>query len=154
MRAVIQRVLRGAVTVDGEVVGEIGRGLVILVGITHTDTEAEARWLAAKIANLRIFEDEQGKFNRSLLDEGGGALVISQFTLYGDARKGRRPSFTAAARPDHAEPLYERVAALLREAGIAQVATGRFGARMLVSIENDGPVTLLLDTEEVSGGAP
>ncbi|HBY94111.1 MAG TPA: D-tyrosyl-tRNA(Tyr) deacylase [Chloroflexi bacterium] len=153
MRAVVQRVRRGVVSVDGEVVGEIGPGLVILVGVTHADSEAEARWLAAKIANLRIFEDEEGKFNRSILEEGGGALVVSQFTLYGDARKGRRPSFTAAARPVVAEPLYERVADLLREAGVAPVATGRFGARMLVTIENDGPVTLLLDTADAGKGS-
>ncbi|MCZ7572688.1 MAG: D-aminoacyl-tRNA deacylase [Ardenticatenaceae bacterium] len=153
MRAVVQRVRRGVVSVDGEVVGEIGPGLVILVGVTHADSEAEARWLAAKIANLRLFEDEEGKFNRSILEEGGGALVVSQFTLYGDARKGRRPSFTAAARPVVAEPLYERVADLLREAGVAPVATGRFGARMLVTIENDGPVTLLLDTADAGKGS-
>lgn len=148
MRAVIQRVRRGVVSVEGEIVGEIGPGLVILVGITHTDGEAEARWLATKIAHLRIFEDEQGKFNRSLLDEGGGALVVSQFTLYADTRKGRRPSFTAASGPELAEPLYERFAELLRAAGVARVAMGRFGARMLVTIENDGPVTLVLDTAE------
>lgn len=148
MRAVVQRVQRGAVAVAGEVVGEVGPGLVVLVGITHDDSEAEARWLANKIAHLRIFEDEAGKFNRSLLEVDGGVLVVSQFTLYGDARKGRRPSFTEAARPELAEPLYERFADLLQEAGVAHVARGRFGARMVVTIENDGPVTLWLDTAE------
>jgi D-tyrosyl-tRNA(Tyr) deacylase len=148
MRALIQRVSRGAVRVAGEVVGEIGPGVVILLGITHSDSEAEAQWLAGKIAGLRIFEDEAGKFNRSLLEVGGGALVVSQFTLYGDARKGRRPSFTEAARPEQAEPLYEHFAGLLRTEGVDPVATGRFGARMLVEIENDGPVTIWLDTAE------
>jgi len=130
--------------VDGRVVGSIGRGFVILVGVTHDDTEDQARWLARKVAGLRIFEDPDGKFNVSLREAEGAALVISQFTLYGDARKGRRPSFTAAARPETAEPLVARFADLLRAEGIP-VETGIFGARMLVEIHNDGPVTLILE---------
>jgi len=147
MRAVVQRVMCGRVTIEREPVGEIGGGLVILLGIKKGDTEAEARWLARKIANLRIFEDDAGKFNRSLLDVGGAALVISQFTLYGDARRGRRPSFTDAARPDQAAPLVDRFCALLRGEGVGRVETGRFRARMLVEIHNDGPVTIILDTD-------
>lgn len=147
MRAVIQRVREGSVTVDGQVVGQIGRGLVILLGVREGDTEAEARWLADKIANLRIFEDADGKFNLSALDVGAEALVISQFTLYADARKGRRPSFTQAARPEVAEPLCERFAAFLAQAGL-RVATGQFGARMLVKIFNDGPVTIILESRQ------
>lgn len=146
MRALVQRVKEGSVTVGDEVVGQIGRGLVILLGVRAGDTEAEARWLADKIANLRIFEDASGKFNLSALDVGAEALVISQFTLYGDARKGRRPSFTQAARPEIAEPLCEQFAAYLAEAGLS-VATGVFGARMLVHILNDGPVTIILDRD-------
>ena len=145
MRLVIQRVQRGAVTVDSQVVGEIGQGLVILVGITHNDTIETAKWLAEKAAGLRIFEDENGKMNRSLLDIGGGALVVSQFTLYGDARKGRRPSFTDAAPPDVAEPLVNQFADFLRNAGIQCVEHGVFGAHMHVDIQNDGPVTLILE---------
>ncbi len=146
MRAVVQRVREGSVTVGDRMVGQIGRGLVILLGVGEGDTEAEARWLAEKIANLRIFEDAAGKFNLSALDVGAEALVISQFTLYGDARKGRRPSFTRAARPEVAEPLCDRFAALLEEAGL-RVATGEFGAKMLVKILNDGPVTIILERE-------
>ena len=145
MRAVVQRVSEASVTVDGRTVGAIGRGFLVLLGVTHVDGEAEAVWLARKIAGLRIFEDEAGKFNRSLADEDGAVLVVSQFTLYGDARKGRRPSFTEAARPEHAEPLCDRFAHLLRAEGIA-VETGIFGAVMAVHLVNDGPVTLLLDT--------
>jgi D-tyrosyl-tRNA(Tyr) deacylase len=137
------------VTVDGETIGAAARGLVLLVGVTHGDGQAEARKLAQKVANLRIFEDEESKFNRSLLDVGGEALVISQFTLYADARKGRRPSFTDAARPEQAEPLVAQFAQALREAGVSHVATGKFGARMLVEIWNDGPVTIWLDTQEM-----
>ncbi len=150
MRAVLQRVSRASVTVDGEVVGQIGRGFVILVGVTHGDGEAQAAWLARKIGGLRVFEDEVGKFNRSLLDVGGSALVVSQFTLYADARKGRRPSFTDAAPPDVAEPLIERFCELLRGHGVP-VQTGVFAAKMLVEIHNDGPVTIILDTEEQGG---
>ncbi len=146
MRAVVQRVSRASVTVDGQVVGAIGRGVVVLLGVTHNDGEAEAAWLARKIAGLRIFEDEAGKMNASLLDVGGEALVVSQFTLYGDARKGRRPSFTRAAPPEIAAPLVDRFAELLRQAGVP-VQTGRFGAHMLVEIHNDGPVTILLERE-------
>ncbi len=147
MRAVVQRVTRGSVSVADELVGEIKQGLVILVGIKAGDGEAEAAWMAHKIANLRIFEDEQGKFNRSLLDIGGAALVISQFTLYGDARRGNRPSFSDAAPAELASPLIERLAALLKEQGVRQVESGRFQARMLVEIHNDGPVTIILDTD-------
>ena len=147
MRAVVQRVARASVTVQERVVGETGPGLMILLGVTHTDGEEQARWLAQKIAGLRIFEDQEGKMNRSLLDVGGSALVVSQFTLYGDCRKGRRPSFTDAARPELAEPLCERFVELLREAGVTQVESGTFGAYMQVEIHNDGPVTLILDRE-------
>ncbi len=146
MRAVVQRVREGSVTVGNQVIGQIGQGLVILLGVRNGDTEAEARWLADKIANLRIFEDADGKFNLSALDVGAEALVISQFTLYGDARKGRRPSFTEAARPEIAEPLCERFAAYLAEAGL-HVGTGEFGARMLVKILNDGPVTIIVERD-------
>ncbi len=146
MRAVVQRVSRGSVAIEGQVVGQIGRGLVVLLGVGHGDGEAEARLLAEKIANLRIFEDQAGKMNLSLLDIGGEALVVSQFTLYADTRRGRRPGFTDAALPDVAEPLVQRFADHLRAAGIP-VATGRFGAMMLVEIHNDGPVTILLDTD-------
>ena len=145
MRAVVQRVSRASVTVDGDVVGAIERGFVILLGVTHADGEEQARWLANKVAGLRIFEDDEGKMNRSLLDVGGSALVVSQFTLYGDCRKGRRPSFTGAAHPEVAEPLCERFADLLREAGVTRVESGVFGAHMMVEIHNDGPVTLVID---------
>lgn len=147
MRAVVQRVTRGSVQVADELVGEIEQGLVVLVGIKAGDGEAEAAWMAHKIANLRVFEDEQGKFNRSLLDVGGAALVISQFTLYGDARRGNRPSFSDAAPAELAGPLVERLVALLKEQGVRQVESGRFQARMLVEIHNDGPVTIILDTD-------
>ncbi len=144
MRVLLQRVRRGRVTVDGEVVADIGPGVVLLVGVTHGDTPAEAEWLARKVAGLRIFPDEAGRFNRSLLDVGGNALVVSQFTLYADARKGRRPSFTQAAPPEEAEPLVDHFAHALAELGVP-VQTGRFGAYMVVTIENDGPVTILLE---------
>ena len=147
MRSVIQRVRRALVTIDGETVGSIDQGLVILLGIGPGDTEAEARWLAEKIAVMRIFADEADKFNRSLLDVGGGALVVSQFTLYADAAQGRRPSFVKAAPTQVAEPLIERFVQFLKAAGVQRVETGRFGARMLVEIQNDGPVTILLDRE-------
>ena len=146
MRALIQRVSHASVTVDGRVVGQIGRGFVVLLGVTHTDGRAEANWLAAKIAGLRVFDDESGKMNRALADVGGELLVVSQFTLYGDARKGRRPSFTGAAAPERAEPLVDTFVEILREAGFT-VATGVFGAHMDVEIHNDGPVTMLIEKE-------
>lgn len=144
MRALIQRVSRGAVSVEGRVVGRIGRGFVVLLGVTHGDGRAEAEWLAAKIAGLRVFDDAAGKMNLALADVGGELLVVSQFTLYGDARKGRRPSFTEAAAPERAEPLVETLVQLLRDGGFT-VATGVFGAHMDVEIHNDGPVTLWLE---------
>jgi D-aminoacyl-tRNA deacylase len=148
MRALAQRVSSAAVDVGGERLAEIGRGLLILVGVTHGDGEAEARLLAQKLANLRIFPDADGKMNRSAIDDGYAALVVSQFTLYGDIRKGRRPSFVAAAAPDVAAPLVDLLAETLRAAGLA-VGMGRFGAEMAVSLVNDGPVTLWLDTDEL-----
>ena len=144
MRAVIQRVSRSSVLVDGETVGSIKRGLVVLVGVTHDDGESEARFLAKKIANLRIFADDEGKFNRSALDVNADVLVVSQFTLYGDARKGRRPSFVQAAPPDIAEPLIEKFVSYLEEEGL-RVETGVFGAMMMVELHNDGPVTIILE---------
>ncbi len=150
MRVLLQRVSWGKVTIAGEVVAEIGAGVLLLVGITHGDGEAEARYLARKIAHLRIFEDERGKLNRSLLDVGGEALVVSQFTLYADTRKGRRPAFVAAARPEVAEPLVDRFSALLRGEGVP-VQTGRFGASMDVSLCNHGPVTIWLERPPASG---
>ena len=147
MRAVVQRVNRASVTVNGQVVGRIGRGLMILLGVRTGDTEAEAKWLARKIAGLRIFSDDEGKFNLSVQDVGGAALVVSQFTLYGDTRKGRRPSFTDAAAPDLAEPLVSRFVELLCAEGLP-VATGVFGAIMQVEIHNDGPVTLILEKQK------
>jgi D-tyrosyl-tRNA(Tyr) deacylase len=144
MRAVIQRVSKASVTVDGEVVGQIGRGVVALVGVTHDDTQEQAEWLARKVAGLRIFEDSEGKMNAGLLDVDGAALVVSQFTLYADAHKGRRPSFTDAAPPEIAEPLVEHFAQALRDQGVP-VETGVFQAHMLVEIHNDGPVTILLE---------
>ncbi len=145
MRALVQRAAAGSVDVAGERIGEIGKGLVILLGVTHSDTEKDAAFLAEKCMNLRIFEDDAGKMNRSLLDVGGEALIISQFTLYGDASHGRRPSFTEAARPEVAIPLYEKFVELCRGYGV-RVATGRFGAEMLVSIRNDGTVTILAES--------
>ncbi len=147
MRVVLQRSKAAQVTVSGETVGRIDHGLVLLVGIADGDTEEDARYLADKIAGLRIFEDEQGKMNRSVLETGGQVLSISQFTLYGDCRKGRRPNFMAAARPELAEPLYERFNGMLREAGL-HVETGRFGAMMDVSLVNDGPVTLIVESRQ------
>jgi len=135
--------------VDGEIVGSVDTGLVVLIGVTHQDTEAEAQKLAHKIANLRIFEDNAGKMNLSALDVGAGVLVVSQFTLYADCRRGRRPSFTNAAPPEIAEPLIEHFVEKLREAGISRVETGVFRAYMLVEIHNDGPVTIILDTDEL-----
>lgn len=146
MKIVYQRVRRGAVSVSGEKIAEIGRGAVLLVGIAQGDTRAELEWLARKCAQLRVFEDEEGKLNRSLLDIGGEALVVSQFTLLANVRKGRRPSFVHAALPEQAEPMVQAFAARLAEQGI-RVQSGRFGANMLVEIENDGPVTILLERE-------
>jgi D-tyrosyl-tRNA(Tyr) deacylase len=145
VRAVVSRVSWARVVADGELTGEIGPGLLVLVGVTHADTEADAGWLAAKVAVLRVFDDDQGKMNRSVTETGGAALVVSQFTLYGDARKGRRPSYVAAAPPEQAAPLVEAVAKSLAGTGIP-VATGRFGADMRVESAGDGPVTILLDT--------
>lgn len=144
MRALIQRVKQGSVTVAGQRVAEIGPGLVILLGVGHDDGELQATWLAEKSANLRIFEDADGKMNLSVKDVGGAAIVVSQFTLYADAQKGRRPSFTDAALPEQAAPLVERFAALLRAQGL-DVQQGVFGAEMLVEILNDGPVTIWLE---------
>ncbi len=146
MRVLLQRVREASVTVEGEVVGAIGQGFVALVGVGHADGEEQAAWLAQKVAGLRVFEDEEGKFNRSLLDVGGAALVVSQFTLYADSRKGRRPSFTDAAPPEVAEPLVARFADLLRAEGVP-VEMGVFGAMMLVKIHNDGPVTIWLERD-------
>ena len=150
MRAVVSRVAWARVVADGELTGEIGPGLLVLVGVTHADTEADADWLAAKVAALRVFADDQGKMNRSLTETGGAALVVSQFTLYGDARRGRRPSYIAAAPPSQAAPLVEAVAKALAGAGVP-VAGGRFGAHMLVESAGDGPVTILLDTAATRG---
>jgi len=149
MRVLLQRVSAGRVRVGGEVVGEVGRGYVALVGLTHEDDRAIVEKMAAKIAHLRLFEDAEGKMNLSLLEVGGGVLVVSQFTLYGDARKGRRPSFIAAARPESAAPLVAYLGERLGAEGGAQVAYGRFGATMAVDIFNDGPVTLWLDSAEL-----
>jgi len=147
MRAVVQRVSRAKVTVEGKVTGEIGSGLMILLGVGRADTPAVAAVLAEKAANLRIFEDENDKMNRSLLDVRGGALVVSQFTLYGDARGGRRPSFIAAAPPEQAKALYEEFCEALRKLGVT-VATGVFQAMMSVELVNEGPVTILLDSDK------
>lgn len=149
MRAVIQRVSSAQVTVHGEVVGEIGRGFLVLFGITASDGETEAALLARKIAGLRVFEDADGKMNLALADVGGAVLAVSQFTLYADVRKGRRPSFVAAARPEQAEPLYQRCCALLRAEGV-EVQQGVFQAEMQVALVNDGPVTIWIDTSELS----
>ncbi|MBE1440713.1 MULTISPECIES: D-aminoacyl-tRNA deacylase [unclassified Paenibacillus] len=146
MRVVVQRSKQAQVTVDGAVVGAIDHGLVLLVGITHEDTEQDAKFAAEKIAGLRIFEDESGKMNDSVLDVGGQILSVSQFTLYGDCRKGKRPNFMAAARPEQAKPLYDRFNELLRQQGLT-VATGTFGAMMEVSLVNDGPVTLIIESK-------
>lgn len=145
MRAVIQRVSRASVTIDEQIVGSIGPGLLVLLGITHSDQLADARWLAEKIVGLRIFNDVDGKMNLGLSDVGGAILVVSQFTLYGDAQKGRRPSFIAAARPEQAIPLYEEFINGVKSLGIP-VSTGRFGAMMHVELVNEGPVTLILDS--------
>jgi D-tyrosyl-tRNA(Tyr) deacylase len=149
MRVCLQRVTSASVTVEAKIVGQIDHGLLILAGVGHDDTPDIIDKMAAKVANLRIFSDEQGKFNLSLLDVQGGALVVSQFTLFADARKGRRPSYTDAARPDHASPLCDRFAQQLGSLGVAAVQTGVFGADMLVALTNDGPVTIWLDSVDV-----
>jgi len=146
MRVVVQRVRRARVTVGDEVVGEIGQGLLILLGVTHDDTIDDARWLAEKTVGLRIFADAEGKMNRSVVDVGGGVLVVSQFTLYGDCSKGKRPSFITAAPPEIAIPLYEGFVDAVRALGVP-VATGRFGAMMDVELVNDGPVTLIVESK-------
>lgn len=148
MRVLLQRVSYGAVKVGGETIGQTGGGFVALVGVTHADTPAVASAMAHKVAHLRVFDDDDGRMNRSLLDVGGSALVISQFTLYADMRRGRRPDFLQAARPEAAQPLVEAFVAALRGHGIA-VETGRFGALMQVEIHNHGPVTLWLDSDEL-----
>ena len=145
MRVVLQRVAEASVEIDGEVVGSIGPGLVVLAGFTTGDGPDTVRWMADKIANLRIFADARGRMNRSVLDTGGEVLVVSQFTLYGDARKGRRPSFVKAARPEAAVPLYEALVEELERVVPRPVQTGRFGAEMKVSLVNDGPVTLMME---------
>lgn len=147
MRAVIQRVTRASVSVDGQVVSAVGKGYMVLLGVSVEDDEADARYIADKIVNLRIFEDDGGKMNKSLADVDGGVLLISQFTLYGDARHGRRPGFTQAARPETAIPLYERVAERIIDSGVP-VGKGVFGADMAVELVNDGPVTILLDSKK------
>ena len=146
MRVVIQRVSRSSVSVDGEIVGAIDGGLLVLVGVAEDDTEEEARKLARKCAEMRVFSDAEGRFNLSLIDTGGEALVVSQFTLLADVRRGRRPSFTGAAAPEMAEPIVEAFAGAMREAGV-RVETGRFGARMQVELVNEGPVTIIVDSD-------
>ena len=148
MRAVIQRVSKASVTVEDKIVGQIGQGFLILLGIAHSDSEAEAAFLARKIAGLRVFEDSDGKMNLSLSEIGGAVLAVSQFTLYADTRKGRRPSFVDAARPEQAEPLYRRFCELLVAEGVL-VEKGIFQATMQVALVNDGPVTILMDTSEM-----
>jgi D-aminoacyl-tRNA deacylase len=152
MRVVLQKVRRGSVTVDGQITGAVETGYVALVGITHTDTQAEVELLARKTAHLRVFEDDQGKMNLSLLEVGGGVLVISQFTLYADARRGRRPGFTDAARPETAAPLVQYYGERLLAEGVGHVQYGVFGAMMLVEILNDGPITILLDSADFQAG--
>lgn len=151
MRLVFQRVRSASVTVDGEVVGSIGAGALLLCGVTHTDTEADALWLAKKVAGLRVFSDQDGRMNRSLTDIGGEALAVSNFTLYGNTVHGRRPEFMAAAKPDIARPLFDTFVRLLREQGVP-TATGRFGADMAVGMDGDGPVTILFDTADCAAG--
>lgn len=145
MRVIVQRVSHASVRIDGAIVGEIGRGFLLLVGITHTDTKADADYLAKKVAQLRVFEDEAGKMNRALQDVGGAVLSVSQFTLYGDCAHGNRPSFVDAARPEQAKPLYDYFNRQLRETYGLRVETGHFGADMKVELINDGPVTILLE---------
>jgi D-aminoacyl-tRNA deacylase len=147
MRTVLQRVARASVYIDDEVVGEIGAGLVVLLGVTHDDTERDVAYLVEKVTTLRIFEDEAGQMNLSLGDIDGALLIVSQFTLYGDTRRGRRPSFINAARPELAETLYDRFVVLARQS-VGKVETGRFGSMMKVELVNDGPVTILLDSRK------
>ncbi|MEQ1572230.1 MAG: D-aminoacyl-tRNA deacylase [Myxococcota bacterium] len=151
MRAVVQRVSGASVTVEREQVGAIERGLVVLLGVGPSDGAAEVQWMAGKIARLRIFADDDGKMNRSVVDVGGGVLVVSQFTLFGDVRKGNRPSFVGAGPPTVAEPLYEQLCDALGTHGVGRIGRGRFGAHMEVALVNDGPVTLILDTADGSG---
>lgn len=151
MRAVIQRVTSAQVRVDGQVVGQIGNGFLVLLGIAHADGDEEALYLARKITGLRVFEDNDGKMNLALGDVGGSVLAVSQFTLYGDVRKGRRPSFVDASRPEHAEPLYQRFCRMLAAEGVA-VQQGVFQAHMEVSLVNDGPVTIWMDTAQLMAG--
>lgn len=148
MRAVVQRVSRASVKVNGELSGQIGEGLLVLLGVGHDDTESDAAYLAEKIAGLRIFEDDAGKMNRSVIDIGGAVLAVSQFTLFGDVKKGKRPSFDAAARPEQARDLYERFVAAVRSLGL-QCETGRFQETMEVELVNHGPVTILLDSKKL-----
>ena len=150
MRAILQRVKRAQVEIDGKSVASVGSGYLILLGVCGEDTAHQAEVLAAKTAVLRVFEDENGKLNRSLLDVGGSALVVSNFTLYADCKKGRRPSFVQAGDPKHAEELYEYFCEQLVQQGIGDVQTGRFGADMQVTLTNDGPVTIILDTKELT----
>lgn len=147
MRSVVQRVSRAKVTIDNRVTGEIGHGIVVLLGIHEKDTQKDIKWMADKLLNLRIFEDQEGKMNNSLFDITGEMLIVSQFTLYGDCRKGRRPGYSNAARPEIAEPLYEQFVSYVQEQGITP-ATGQFQAMMEVELINDGPVTLMLDSEK------
>lgn len=153
MRTLVQRVRHASVAVDGAITGAIDKGLLVFVGITHTDTERELQWMCEKILNLRIFSDDDGKMNRSVLDIGGGLLVVSQFTLYGDARKGMRPSYTQAALPAIAEPMYNTMVDYFRSNSTLVVQTGLFGAMMDVQLLNDGPVTLWLEREALQATA-
>lgn len=152
MRSVVQRVTRAKVTVGGETVGAIGPGMLVLLGVANDDTDAQADWMAEKLVGLRIFADDEGKMNRSLLDTGGAMLAVSQFTLLGDCRKGKRPSFVGAAAPEQAERLYERFIATVRSAGI-EVSTGRFRTDMQVELVNDGPVTLIVESASTAAGS-
>lgn len=149
MKAILQRVRYARVEIAGKAVGEIGQGLMVLLGVLEGDDVEQADFLAEKAANLRIFEDENGKMNRSLLDIGGGMLIVSNFTLCADARHGRRPSFTASAKPETANSLYERFIAAVKDTGVSPVESGSFGADMQVALQNDGPVTIILDTDEI-----
>jgi D-tyrosyl-tRNA(Tyr) deacylase len=153
LRALVQRVARACVRVEGRVTGEIGTGLLVLLGAANGDREADADWTARKVAGLRIFGDDRGLMNRDVREAGGGALVVPQFTLYGDARRGRRPAFVAAARPEHAEPLFERFCATLAAEGVA-VRRGVFRAHMEVELVNDGPVTLMVESPGAGAGPP
>lgn len=149
MKAILQRVCRADVEIAGKTVGKIDQGLMVLLGVMDGDDVEQADFLAEKTANLRIFEDENGKMNRSLLDIGGGMLIVSNFTLCADARHGRRPSFTDSAKPDVADSLYERFIAAVKDTGVQLVQTGEFGADMQVTLQNDGPVTIILDTDVI-----